>query len=276
MLLVLQALLSFASCFGRGLARLRSLQLLTRVSRRACQLLAAVLYRMSHVPGKHEPDRHPKQATRDPQQGQAYRQKDDGNAQHDRNEPENGRDDPQDSTCESAENPHGSAGSGMRRKRSNPLQNVHFGWRPGLPPGHASRVRDSEACVAAVGRIVGKVSSLRRQKPAEGTQVDIEIFSGQAIPALQVRHGLLQVHEAEPEPLDLGFSEVSLVKPAQRLGFHKLTDQLDYRQHQFEEVPLDRLWIRLEPLRKAPRLFRHDPSPIAPCPPSPRRSTRAT
>jgi hypothetical protein len=115
-LLVLQALLSFASCFGRGLARLRSLQLLTCVSRRACQLLAAVLYRMSHVPGKHEPDRHPKQATRDPQQGQAYRQKDDGNAQHDCNEPENGRDDPQDSTCESAENPHGSAGSGMPRQ----------------------------------------------------------------------------------------------------------------------------------------------------------------
>jgi hypothetical protein len=115
-LLVLQALLSFASCFGRGLARLRSLQLLTCVSRRACQLLATLLYRMSHIPGKHEPDRHPKQATRDAQQGQAYRQKDDGNAQHDCNEPENGRDDPQDSTCESAENPHGSAGSGMRRK----------------------------------------------------------------------------------------------------------------------------------------------------------------
>ena len=117
-LLLLQALLSFPSCLGCGLARLRSPELLTGVSRRAVQLLAAVLHRMSHVSGKHEPDRHPKQATCDTEQGQANRQKNDGNAEHDRNEPEYGRDDPQNSTCESAENPHGSAGSEMPRPQA--------------------------------------------------------------------------------------------------------------------------------------------------------------
>ena len=116
MLLLLQALLSFPSCLGRGLARLRSPELLTRVSRRAFPLLSAVLHRMSHVSGKHEPDRHAKQATRDTEQGQANRQKNDGNAQHHRDEPEYGRDDPKNGTCESAENPHDSAGSGMPRQ----------------------------------------------------------------------------------------------------------------------------------------------------------------
>jgi hypothetical protein len=139
--LLLQALLSFASRLGRGLARLGSLELLTRVSRRAFQLLSAVLHRMSHVPGKHEPDRHAKQATRDTEQGQANRQKNDGDAQHDRNEPEYGRDDPQNSTCESAENPHGSAGSGMPRQgaiRSRTFTSDDvLGCHRAMPAGYA-------------------------------------------------------------------------------------------------------------------------------------------
>src|SRR5215211_5123829 len=124
--------------------------------------------------------------------------------------------------------------------------------------------------------IVGQVSSLRRQQPTEGTQVDVEVLGGKPIPALQVLHRLFQMHQPEPEALDLLFGEVPLVKPAQRLGFHELANQFDYRQDQLEKVPLDGLRIGLEPLRKTPGLLRHDPLPIAPCPPGPRRSRRAT
>src|SRR5829696_1913174 len=66
-LLLLEALLGFSSGLGCGpsrlgcsLARLRSLGLLACLVRLAFQLLSTLLHWMSHVGGKHQPDRHSK------------------------------------------------------------------------------------------------------------------------------------------------------------------------------------------------------------------------
>ena len=60
------------------------------------------------------------------------------------------------------------------------------------------------------------------------------------------------LHQAQAEGLDLLVAEVALVDASQRLGLHQLAHQLDDRQHQLEEVALDRLGVGLHPLGEQP------------------------
>src|SRR3954451_6876020 len=82
----------------------------------------------------------------------------------------------------------------------------------------------------------------------EGSQIEVEVGRGEAVPGLQLVHRLLQAQQSEAEGLDLLLGEIALVDAAQRLRLHQLADELDDREHELEQLPGHGGGIGVDPL----------------------------
>src|SRR2546421_8949800 len=81
------------------------------------------------------------------------------------------------------------------------------------------------------------------EKIPERPEIEVQICVRETELGLELVHPVGQLHERLPEALDLRVVERSLLHPSQSLPLHQLPQQLDERQHELGEAPLDRLGV---------------------------------
>jgi hypothetical protein len=70
------------------------------------------------------------------------------------------------------------------------------------------------------------------QQPAEGAEVEIQVFLRQPKVVSELLHPLLERHQRLTESLDLVTAQPTGLYSPYRLPFHQLPEQLDQRQHE--------------------------------------------
>jgi hypothetical protein len=99
------------------------------------------------------------------------------------------------------------------------------------------------------------------EKPADGTQIELEIF--RLDPELRAYFGdrLLEPHEGETDRLSLIRCQRSRIHPPDGLALEQLPDELHEREDQTRDRTADVVWIRIpagrRPARQARELRAH-------------------
>src|SRR5205823_776031 len=88
------------------------------------------------------------------------------------------------------------------------------------------------------------------QQSSQGTEVQVQVTVVEAEVALQLLHALGEQHQRLPQALDLFVAQIAGLDSAQRLTLHQLAQELDDREYELRQPPLDALRIGVHPPRQ--------------------------
>jgi hypothetical protein len=118
--------------------------------------------------------------------------------------------------------------------------------RAGKPSAPSSSRRTRHQDADSRRRTTNASTCAHSEQASQRTEVEVEVLVREAERALELLHAGLERHERPAETLDRLVVEVARLHAPERLALHELAQELDDRQHELGEPPLDVLGIGVD------------------------------